>query len=137
MSNSQISPSVSKSKGEHLSENKLKVLVTIVNRKKADYFADLIQSFDVNMQMLVAAEGTMKSLSQDRLQLVATPKMVILSVITGEKEKPLLEILDERFKTVRDGEGISFSVPMSSVIGKLVYGFLSTQEDLIGGTKDG
>ena len=126
-----------KKRGEHLSNHKLDVLITIVNRRKADYFADLIQSFEVNMQLLCSAEGTLKSLSLDRLELVATPKMVILSVIKHENAKTILETLDDRFKTIRDGEGISFSVPMSSIIGKMVYGFLSNQESLAGGKNYG
>ncbi|MDE5990394.1 MAG: hypothetical protein K2H36_02295, partial [Clostridia bacterium] len=32
--------------------NRLKLLITIVARKKAEYFIDLIQSFEVNMQMV-------------------------------------------------------------------------------------
>ena len=32
--------------------NRLKLLVTVVARKKAEFYADLIQSFDVNMQMI-------------------------------------------------------------------------------------
>ena len=38
--------------------NRLKLLVTVVARKKAEFYADLIQSFDVNMQMIALAEGT-------------------------------------------------------------------------------
>ena len=36
---------------------KLEMLVTIVGRNKAQYFADLIQSFDVNLQASVLSYG--------------------------------------------------------------------------------
>ena len=34
--------------------NKLKLLITVVGRKKAEYFCDLLQSFDVNRQIITA-----------------------------------------------------------------------------------
>ena len=38
--------------------DKLELMITIVNRNKADFYMDLIQSFDVNMQLAVPAQGT-------------------------------------------------------------------------------
>ena len=40
---------------------KLKLLITIVNREKADFYMDLIQTFEVNMQFRSAAKGTANS----------------------------------------------------------------------------
>ena len=115
--------------GPYLKENRLEVLVTVVNRRKAEFFADLIESFGVSFQWLVTGEGTMKFRTLDRPELVGTPKMVIFSVIRSQDEEKILTVLGEKFDTVRDGEGIAYAVPMSSVIGKLVYGFLSNQKD--------
>ena len=115
--------------GPYLKENRLEVLVTVVNRRKAEFFADLIESFGVSFQWLVTGEGTMKSRTLDRPELVGTPKMVIFSVIRSQDEEKILTVLGEKFDTVRDGEGIAYAVPMSSVIGKLVYGFLSNQKN--------
>ena len=61
--------------------NKLKLLITIVARKKAEYYTDLIQSFDVNMQMIVMAEGTANAKMLGLLGLMDTEKAVILGVI--------------------------------------------------------
>lgn len=41
-----------------VTSNPLKLLVTVVNRNKAEYYADFLQSFEVNLQMTVLAEGT-------------------------------------------------------------------------------
>ena len=43
--------------------NRLKLLVTVVARKKAEFYADLIQSFDVNMQMIALAEVIVSSIN--------------------------------------------------------------------------
>jgi hypothetical protein len=34
-------------------------------------------------------------------------------------------MLEEKFTTIKDGKGIAFTVPMSSVIGVAIYRFLS------------
>ena len=33
--------------------------------------------------------------------------------------------LDEKFKTIKGGKGVAFTIPLSSVIGTLIYRFLS------------
>ena len=36
-----------------------------------------------------------------------------------------MNLLEEKFETIRNGKGIAFAVPMSSVIGVNLYQFLS------------
>ena len=62
---------------------KLKLLVTIVDRTKADYYMDLLQAFDINAQMSVAAQGTATTEMLHYLGLsgVSTDKSVIFSVV--------------------------------------------------------
>ena len=38
-----------------------------------------------------------------------------------------MSMLDEKFKTVKNGKGIAYTVPMSSTIGVLIYQFLSNK----------
>ena len=40
-----------------IAPHKLKLLFTIVERQKGEFYADVIQSFEVNMQIIFAAEG--------------------------------------------------------------------------------
>ena len=108
--------------------NKLKLLITIVARKKAEYYADLIQSFDVNMQMIVMAEGTANAKMLGLLGLMDTEKAVIFSVIQENKISDTLSTLEEKFQTIRDGKGVACTIPLTSVIGTLIYGFLSNNK---------
>ena len=103
---------------------KLKLLVTIVNREKADFYMDLIQSFDVNMQFRASARGTASSDILHMMGLAESEKAVIFSVIREDRVKPALEALAERFATIKNGKGIAFAVPLSSVIGVNLYQFL-------------
>lgn len=73
------------SENQKVSTGRLKLLVTVVPRAKAEFYADLIQSFDVNMQMLSSAQGTAGVEIMDLLGLADKNKTVIFSVIKAEK----------------------------------------------------
>ena len=113
---------------QKVTSNRLELLVTIVSRQKAEFFADLIQSFDVNMQMLVRAEGTANAEMLSLLGLPDTQKTVIFSIIKEEKVKDALVSIEHRFKSIKNGKGIAYTIPMTSLIGVAVYGFLSNNE---------
>lgn len=108
---------------------KLMLLFTVVNRKKAEFYADLIQSFDVNMQLTLAASGTADRETLGLLGLTESEKSVIISVIAEEKVPSALKALENRFKTVKNGKGIAYTVPMSAVIGVSAYRFLANVKD--------
>lgn len=123
-----------KSKGttpNTVKSNKLKLLVTIVPWKKAEYYTDLIQSFEVNMQMVVVAEGTANAKMLGRLGLVDTDKAVILGIIQENKIDDAMHVLGEKFETIRDGKGVAWTVPLTSTIGTLIYGFLSNNRMMV------
>ena len=104
------------------STKKLLLLVTIVKKNKADYYLDLIESNGVNFQMSTFANGTTKSaIFSDEVG----SKSVIFSVISEDKEKKILNILKQKFNEVRDGKGVAWTIPFSSVMGVTFFFFLS------------
>lgn len=108
-----------------ITENKLEVLITVVNRSKTEYFTDLIQSFDVNMQIALLAEGTADAKMLNYLGLAGSEKSVIISVIRSDRAADALAKIDKTFKTVKNASGIAFTISMTSIIGVSVFGFLS------------
>ncbi len=108
-----------------VSDNRLELLITTVARNKGEYYADLIQSFDVNMQVTVMGEGTADAKMLSMFGLSDSDKAVIFSVIQGNKLDAALAALDEKFRTIKNGKGIAYTVPLSSIIGTLIFGFLS------------
>jgi len=108
-----------------VTSNRLKLLITIVGRNKSEFYTDLIQSFDVNMQMVVLARGTASAKMLGLLGLTDNEKSVILGVIQESKIPDAMRTLEEKFKTIKDGKGVACTVPLTSVIGTLIYGFLS------------
>lgn len=124
---SRVKPKEQKNKVE---SNKLELLVTIVNRNKAEFYVDLIQSFECNMQMVLLGEGTAKKELLEVLGLANSEKAVIFSVIKEEKLKDALYTLEEKFRTIKNGKGIAYTIPLTSVIGTAIYAFLSNNESV-------
>lgn len=113
-----------------VSENRLELLITTVGRSKGEYYADLIQSFDVNMQVMTMGQGTADAKTLSMFGFNDSDKTVIFSVIQGNKLQAALDTLEEKFKTIKNGKGIAYTVPLSGVIGKLIFGFLSNNRSM-------
>lgn len=104
---------------------KLKILVTVVNRSKTEFFMDLLTSFEVNFQTAVLGQGTARSEMLYMLGLEDSDKGVIFSVLREDKAQEAMHALEDKFQTIKNGKGIAFTIPMSSVIGVAIYRFLS------------
>lgn len=114
-----------------VSMNRLKILVTVVNRPKADFYMDHIQSFGVNMQMVVFGHGTAPREIATAMGLADSERAVIFSVIGENNLRAALDSLDEKFNTIAGGKGIAYTIPMSSIIGKSIFNFLSDNRDAV------
>ena len=112
-----------------VSMNRLKVLITVVSRSKADFYMDYIQSFGVNMQMLLYGQGTAPLEIATAMGLLDSSRAVIFSVIGEENEQNALESLERKFNTIVGGRGIAYTIPLSSIIGKSIFNFLSDNRD--------
>ena len=108
---------------------KLKLLFTVVDRPKGDFYLDVISQFDVNCQLAMGGLGTATSDLVDLLGL-EPHKAVILSVVREDMVDTILNTLEDKFTTIRNGKGIAFAVPLSSVIGVNLYRFLSDRREV-------
>lgn len=103
---------------------KLKLLFTVVDRNKAEFYLDVLSQFEVNFQMAVPGKGTATSELVSLLGL-NIHKAVLFSVVREDQVDAVMNCLEEKFETIKDGQGISFAVPLSSVIGVNLYRFMS------------
>ena len=103
---------------------KLKLLITVVDRPKGEFYLDVISQCEVNSQLVVGGLGTANS---DLIELLGLNihKAVILSFAREDQVGPIMDCLEEKFATIKNGKGISFAVPLSSVIGVNMYQYLS------------
>ena len=104
---------------------KLKLLITVVNREKAEFYLDYLTSLGVNFQTAVAAKGTATSDTLYMLGLEESDKSVLFSAVREDLAPSVMLNLEEKFHTLKNGKGIAFTVPMTSVIGVAIYRFLS------------
>ena len=116
----------------NLAPNRLVLLVTVVNKGKGTFFADLLQTFGINLQMSFVGSGTAHGDIQELLGLKDARRSVIFSVLRADRADAALAAVEDRFQSVNGGTGIAFTMPLSSVIGKLSYGFLSNELRLVG-----
>jgi hypothetical protein len=59
------------------------------------------------------------------LGLADSDKTVIFSVICEDMCDKALSALEQKFKTIKNGKGIAYTIPMTGTIGAAVYRFLS------------
>ena len=103
---------------------KLKLLFTVVDKPKGEFYMDVISQFEVNCQMSLPGLGTAHSELVDLLGL-NPHKAVILSVVREDMVEPIMETLEDKFRTIKHGKGVAFAVPLSSIIGVNLYQFMS------------
>ena len=103
---------------------KLKLLFTVVDRNKGEFYLDVLSQYDVNFQTVINGTGTAKSEILDMLGL-NNNKAVVISVIREDLVDEIMKTLEQKFATIRNGKGVAFAVPLSSVIGVNMYQFLS------------
>lgn len=94
-----------------------------------DFSRTEIISFTIGTVLLVlgigfSGQGTAQSELVSLLGL-NIHKAVLFSVVREDKVETIMNCLEDKFKTIKNGQGISFAVPLSSVIGVNLYRFLS------------
>ena len=116
-----------------VSPHRLMLLVTIVEKGKGTFFSEHLKRFGANMQICVVGSGTVQSDLAEFLGLRDNRRSVIFSLVRAESVDAIFADLTEQFEAVNQGTGVSFAVPLSSVIGKLSYGFLSDERRIVKG----
>ena len=103
---------------------KLKLLFTVVERNKGEFYLDVLSQFQINCQLILPGMGTAKS---DLVELLGLNihKAVVVSVVREDLMEEVMKTLEHKFATIRNGKGVAFAVPLSSVIGVNMYQFLS------------
>ena len=105
--------------------SKLKILVTIVNRNKANFYLDILEGFDVNAQTVMFGRGTSPFAVDQLLGLENQEKAVLFSFIDETRVKEVLNAYEDKYFKTKNGKGVAFTIPISSMIGVMIYQFLS------------
>ena len=122
---------MSQHKNINYSPDKLEVIISVVPKKKGTFYKDYLQSFEANFQLSILAQGTADEDILGYLGVEQSDKLVLLSVVKASVIDAVMEGLEEKFRTIKNGKGVAVAVPMTSVIGKLVYAFLSDDRNIV------
>lgn len=77
------------------------------------------------MQSVIYGKGTAPSDVLHYLGLSQSDKAVIVSVVQEEKIKEITVAYEDKYFKTKNGKGIAFTIPISSMIGVSIYQFLS------------
>lgn len=102
---------------------KLKILVSIIDRKKVDFYVSNLEGFGANVQEIIYASGTTPR--KDIFGIKVSEKAVLLSIVREDKVKEILATYEDKYFQTKNGKGIAFTVPIKSMIGVMLYQFLA------------
>ena len=115
-------------KEKELAPIRLELVIVIVEKSKTAFYTDLLQSYGSNLQLITNAKGTADTSILEFLGLGEYEQNAIFAVVRADALDEIMDILEKRFYTVRNGKGIAMSIPLSSMIGKTIFGFLTGDE---------
>lgn len=118
-------------KKQDIAPKKLLMLVLIVNRSKEEFYIDILQEMEANIQMSINARGTADSEMLQYLGLTSEGKRAIFTVIREDNAEKIMKTLGEKFETVNNGKGVAYTVPLTSTIGVAIYSFLSNNRKAV------
>jgi len=94
-----------------------------LNRGKAQKIIPLFEKYDVTLHTILLGRGTANSEILSYLGLAETSKDIVLSFVKKNKILSIYEELNPYLK--RNGNGISFTIPLTSMVGMTMYKFLT------------
>lgn len=104
---------------------KLFVSFVIVTRYQGSYFVDKFIDLGVSSSFIVFGKGTAPSEMIYALGLPESKKDVVITVFKESMKDKINEIIEERFNFSSSSKGVSFIIPLDSVMGLLSYRFMS------------
>lgn len=96
---------------------RLKLLVTIVDRDKGRAAASLYRTENLHLDYLCMGLGTANSVILDYFGLSETEKDVVLTLAPVSRIPDIIRKCSEKFNLSRPGRGILFTIPLSGVSG--------------------
>lgn len=109
---------------------KLELFIAVVKNSKAAYYASIVQSHQVNMQFHTPASGV-NHLLLDSLGLTGKPRTLIAGTVRADEAQDLIDDFSETIAKGDEYNALAFTVSLTSVIGTLVYGFLSNEKTTV------
>lgn len=107
--------------------HKLYVFITIVDYHQSDQVVKILEGVGCSMSIIQVGQGTSNKKIYDILGMRDDKKGVIVSLVREDKRSDACYVLKDYLVTPgsEQNKGISFSIPVDSLIGKKLYYFLT------------
>lgn len=115
----------SKDYQDNFEVEKLYLSVVIVTKYQGDHYVKEFIKHGFSSSFVVFGRGTAPSEIVYTLGLPETKKDIVLTVFKESERENINKLIDERFKFSKSSKGVSFNIPLDSVIGVLSYRFMS------------
>ncbi len=114
---------------KYLAPVKLKMLITIVNRNKIDFYENILKSYNASEIDVMYGNGLARKQILAYLGLDKSEKAVIVSIVNENRASEILNSFEDKYFKLKDSSGIAFTIPFSQMVGKKAYQFLCNMED--------
>ena len=108
-----------------MSDSPLKVLMIVIDRNKTDKLLSALEQIGVNFPHVIRGEGTAKSEFLEVLGIGHSEKSIVLSTVSKESISKVKDVLTQEFDILKKGNGIAFTIPITSVGGPATLQILS------------
>lgn len=105
--------------------NKIKLMVTIVDRGLGDEVVELCHDNGVTFNMVAPGYGAAGMDIVDFLGLTDTENDIVLSVVQEPDALEVLKMIKYKFDLDEAGTGLAFTIPISGVSGPLAFKYIS------------
>ena len=109
----------------------LSYLITIVKRSQADEFSAFFHRENIPLALKMLGTGTARDNILRMLGLAEIEKEVFMCVVPDAKARELLKKLIYQMNIDAAGNGIAYTVPISSIAGSATLQYLSTTSEEI------
>lgn len=105
------------------------LMITIAKRSMSEEYISYFERNNISMTLGKYARGTAASETLEYLGIGDREKCILFSTMTEEKSKKILEDFKLKFGISKAGEGIAFTIPISSVSSRKALDYLVNEID--------
>lgn len=105
---------------------KLKMLIVIGKKEKGEAINNFLKTKNIPIQFSCLGEGTVESKLSFYLGISNTAKNITFAIIKEKQIKRLLTSLDKLLELSEKGNGVAFTIPLTSVISNLSLDYLTS-----------
>ncbi len=102
---------------------KLKILFTIINRNKIEFYLDALETYNINLQLVMYSTDFVFDNVEHKINDHDTA--LIISVVEEERVQEILNAYEDKYFKTRAGSGYGFTVSIDSMIGVMAYKLLA------------